>query len=673
MPLDTFGHSLCNVPANYDLTGKIALIDRGVCQFSQKALNAQTLGAVAVVIVNFDNTLVNMAPGDFGAQVTIPVIIIMNDLGQGLIQQINQGETILASIAHHPVDLAIVEGLLRFDENSSCTADASETGLGGWQIKAHNLDNNATYYATTRTDGSYTLPTQLGASVVSVVPPAIYWDICTNDVTVNFTQYETTDLDFLANASIACPILNVDIETPLLRRCFPNYFNTTYCNIGSATAEGAYITVHFDELFTLVNTSVPYTDLGNGDYQFDLGDVAVGACGSIFIETELSCDAQLGETFCAVAQAYPSEPCVLPLSSWSGANIVVEGHCNGTDVVFDLKNTGTGDMPGNSNYRALRNGLLVKDGQFDLAAGASQSFEFPADGSTYRMEADQVPDHPVLTLPSKTLEGCSTNGVFSTGFFNMFPAADYGDTYDEECNTVIGSWDPNDKTGFPLGYGPKHYIERGTDLEYLIRFQNTGTDTAFNIVVRDTIDSDVLDLATLRPGSSSFPYTLNILDGNVLVFRFDQIMLPDSFVNEPASHGYLNLRISPKADLPLGTIIRNSAAIYFDFNEPVITNTYFHEIGENFIVSANTQVFRPGLEVAIAPNPMSEKAVFDLGETKFRRGTLELMDATGRHISAQPFDGPRFEVGRSGLAKGSYPFRILLDNELAASGVLVVQ
>ncbi|MCB0556652.1 MAG: hypothetical protein KDD02_24110, partial [Phaeodactylibacter sp.] len=64
----------------------------------------------------------------------------------------------------------------------------------------------------------------------------------------------------------------------------------------------------------------------------------------------------------------------------------------------------------------------------------------------------------------------------------------------------------NDKQGFPRGYGDEHYIYPGTDLEYLVRFQNTGNDTAFLVVIRDTL-SEFLDIATVRPGAASHPYT----------------------------------------------------------------------------------------------------------------------------------------------------------------------
>ncbi len=61
-----------------EIQGKIAMIDRGSCQFGTKSLQAQNLGAIAVIICNnvADPPLVTMAPGDDGDQVTIPVVMV---------------------------------------------------------------------------------------------------------------------------------------------------------------------------------------------------------------------------------------------------------------------------------------------------------------------------------------------------------------------------------------------------------------------------------------------------------------------------------------------------------------------------------------------------------------------------------------------------------------------
>ncbi len=70
---------------------------------------------------------------------------------------------------------------------------------------------------------------------------------------------------------------------------------------------------------------------------------------------------------------------------------------------------------------------------------------------------------------------------------------------------VVCSYDPNDKQVYPAGIGEQHYtLINNDELIYTIRFQNTGNDTAFNIIIADTL-SNHLDRSTFRPITSSHP------------------------------------------------------------------------------------------------------------------------------------------------------------------------
>jgi hypothetical protein len=111
-------------------------------------------------------------------------------------------------------------------------------------------------------------------------------------------------------------------------------------------------------------------------------------------------------------------------------------------------------------------------------------------------------------------------------------------------------------------------------LEYIIRFQNTGNDTAFTVKILNPIDTNKLNLSTFEFTNASHPVNLNWINyQRNMEFKFENILLPDSNTNEPLSHGFVRYRIQPKTTLSAGDSITNFAAIYFDFNEPVITNT----------------------------------------------------------------------------------------------------
>ena len=135
------------------------------------------------------------------------------------------------------------------------------------------------------------------------------------------------------------------------------------------------------------------------------------------------------------------------------------------------------------------------------------------------------------------------------------------------------AYDPNDKMSEPIGEGPLGFIDPLTSsVDYTIRFQNTGNDTAQTVVIKDVLDPN-LDWTTLQPLASSDPVqTIVDLSGEV-TFTFNDIMLPDSNINEPESHGFVRFRIDLLPNVPLGTSIYNNAEIYFDLNPAILTNT----------------------------------------------------------------------------------------------------
>ncbi|MBK9515002.1 MAG: SprB repeat-containing protein [Flavobacteriales bacterium] len=107
-------------------------------------------------------------------------------------------------------------------------------------------------------------------------------------------------------------------------------------------------------------------------------------------------------------------------------------------------------------------------------------------------------------------------------------------------------------------------------IDYTIRFQNTGTDTAFLVVITDTLPQH-LDPSTIRMGAGSHGFSWSLSGQGTLRWVFPNILLPDSNVNEPRSHGFVSFRIRPYEPLLPGTTIENTANIHFDFNPPVVT------------------------------------------------------------------------------------------------------
>jgi uncharacterized repeat protein (TIGR01451 family) len=219
-----------------------------------------------------------------------------------------------------------------------------------------------------------------------------------------------------------------------------------------------------------------------------------------------------------------------------------------------------------------------------------------------------------------------------------------------------GSFDPNDKQGFPQGYGPEHNIRPGQELEYRVRFQNTGTDTAFTVVIRDTL-SPWLDPATVRPGAASHPYTWELTGSGILIVRFPAIALPDSNVNEPASHGFVSFRIAQQPGLETGLQILNTASIYFDFNAPVLTNQTLHTIALPPTVSTESPL-KPVALVLVSPNPVANTATISLRQSAFRQDRFVLADARGQTLREEILNGSSHVFSRGDLPAGVYFFYV---------------
>jgi uncharacterized repeat protein (TIGR01451 family) len=143
------------------------------------------------------------------------------------------------------------------------------------------------------------------------------------------------------------------------------------------------------------------------------------------------------------------------------------------------------------------------------------------------------------------------------------------------CRNVVGSYDPNDKQAYPEGACDANYVTPAEPILYTVRFQNTGTAEALNVTVLDTL-SPWLDINSVRVVANSHTMITELEQDSILRFRFSDIHLPDSLTDADASQGYFIFEVNQSAAIPPGTTITNSASIYFDANDPVISNQVLH-------------------------------------------------------------------------------------------------
>lgn len=239
------------------------------------------------------------------------------------------------------------------------------------------------------------------------------------------------------------------------------------------------------------------------------------------------------------------------------------------------------------------------------------------------------------------------------------------DNYSALRDSVVASYDPNDKQVTPGPNFSPAQIADGERLIYTIRFQNTGTYPATFVRIVDTLDQD-FDIASLEVLSASHPFTWNLRGQNILEFFFDNINLPDSSSNEAASHGFVKYAVRPKSNLPLGTALPNRAFIFFDFNEPVETNT------TGTLIAWPLRTFQPQLfaPLAISPNPAAQWVEIEREDAA--PVWLVVNNASGKTIVNQRVENKKIRIDLHDWPQGIY--RVAMgDRQGLRSGWIVVQ
>ncbi len=230
-------------------------------------------------------------------------------------------------------------------------------------------------------------------------------------------------------------------------------------------------------------------------------------------------------------------------------------------------------------------------------------------------------------------------------------------------NTITGSYDPNDITVIPTWIDIDELQDQW--LDYTIRFQNTGTDTAFTVAIEHIIPMEV-DLLSFDLLSASHTMEVMYLDfAQKLRFQFNNIQLPDSTTDEMMSHGSVRFRIRPQNSLTIGDVIEAQASIFFDFNAPVITNVAGTVIGTGVGMHGETS----GTTFSIHPNPTTGDLTIQLNSDP-ANALYTITDLVGRNIATGRLTAKRTNIDL-GSARGIHMLTIE-DGELRSSCRIVV-
>ncbi|MBL7946774.1 MAG: T9SS type A sorting domain-containing protein [Flavobacteriales bacterium] len=251
----------------------------------------------------------------------------------------------------------------------------------------------------------------------------------------------------------------------------------------------------------------------------------------------------------------------------------------------------------------------------------------------------QVPPDPLLTGTVHYWSATATTTSNESTTAN--------NTFSSE-GTIVASYDPNDKVGTAniSRSTEQFYLDQDLWIDYVVRFQNTGSDTAFTVVIRDIIEQD-LDIESLQILGASHAFTPSFGEGRELVFTFNDILLPDSTTDLLGSQGFVAFRLKPRNGLVPGDVITNTADIYFDFNEPVITEPSV------LVAEFSTGVHDEDLlELDVFPNPTDQRIYISTNNAPIALLTITRTD--GRIVLRQAADGALPEVDIQALIAGAY-------------------
>ena len=516
-------------------------------------------------------------------------------------------------------------GRIFADTNDDCQG-TEEPGLFGVRV---SLDGGA-QMTTTDASGNWNfsnVPT--GSHLLEVDTVSLGASDCYGDTTVFVADSnEYIDLGEMGvQTTVFCTSPSVSLFGNALRPCFVRDIFVSVCNLQNASLNliAPEVDVQLYPNMTIASAGMSYLPLGNAKYRFMLSDLPPGECFQFPIRVLTACNTPANQTYCIEASLNTAENCFLdsigseffnnsngnaftePCSTvFDFSNLSVRGECNGDSVQFIVRNIGNGNMTCSRPILFMQFGTVLQVDSILLQSNDSIVFSLPANGATWVAQTQQHVGYVGNSIPNAFVEWCGNSTNWNYSEISNYPLNDASAISDIVCTNYITPFDPNDKSVSPLGWSDEHYTLRNQLLNYNIRFQNIGNDTAFTVVVRDTIDLN-LNIFTLIPGVASHPFEFNFLNGRVAEWRFENIDLLDSTTNEELSHGFLTYTIAHNPSIPDNTIITNNAGIYFDYELPIITNTTFNTIVSTLPTGSINSVSELNQgTLQVYPNPTDE-------------------------------------------------------------------
>lgn len=571
----------------------------------------------------------------------------------------------------------LVSGVVAIDNLSNCTPDSGETPAKDWLVMARK---NGSLFASDLTDanGYYQMSLDTGTFSLILVAKSTYWEFCENNVPLTFaTSNENATQDFLLFPDISCPDMSITVTSPWVQECETETIYVDYCNNGTGFGQDAYIEISLDSMLMPVSSSIPWSNISADNVvTFDLGDVAPFECGSFVLNVFLPCGAPGGASYGIQGHIFPDTICGSVDGAYSGALINSLGLCSNDSVGFVLRNVGVNAMTDQLGYFIVEDAVLITQGTIPLLQPQEDFLHtFPANGSTFTLIHEQVDKAPQMSAPIRVVEGCGTDagGNHSMGFGNQFPAGDLDNFLDLDRTINLSTPQPNTLMTAPKGYDPEHFISPGATVEYMIPFQNLGSETVDRLVIKDSL-SGPFDLVSLNALTSSHPYHVRMEGEGVMVFEFDDIQLPSASDDPLLSRGFLSFQITTDKEAAVGSVLTNNVSLKFDETEAIFPDQIFHTLGQDFVEVIIVKTDHPvldNIQVSIAPNPVQDFAVFQIENHEADTYQLDIFDLRGSRVSSTTFANQQVTIQRGQLPAGLYIYHLTSDDGLVHTGRLI--
>ncbi len=465
------------------------------------------------------------------------------------------------------------------------------------------------------------------------------------------------------------------IQNKISQYGYTNCFVNTYCTF---TPGGTYYVIQGTTKLDQTNNGCESTDSGFRDLKFNLNNITNNTNTIIFPNQQgnFSIPVQQGNYTLTPILDSPSDFTINPTSTNFSfpaqsspqiqnfcVNAVVPIHEDLCIFLFPTYSAAPGfDATYKIYYRnkgnTIRNGQIVlnfAESKMDLV----QSSPFPNNGGV-----DQYTWNFTNLLPNEyriinftfNINTPTQSLPVSVGDNLLFQAHIYPDVYDEVLQdnhsvlvqTVVGSYDPNNKTCLEGTTITPDKV--GDYVHYIIRFENTGTASAQNVVVKDIIDTTKYDISTLIPIDGSHDFYTRINNTNQVEFIFENIQLPFDDAN---NDGYVAFKIKTKPNLTVGSSFSNTANIYFDYNFPIVTNT-----ATTTIQALGTSDFEFNDYFTLSPVPTKDVLHFATNQS-IAVSSISIYNSLGQLVQVNTKPGNTVDV--SNLKSGTYFIKVISD------------